>query len=274
VDAKNVVGADAASFVAAPLSLTLGVKIAMRLAGIILLTLAITACSGKPYVVKPALESSDVIRSYPLFVVSHGWHTGLIIPASFLNQTIPDLKDRFGDAAYYEIGWGDKGFYQAQEITTGLTLQAMFWSEGAIMHIVAVPDSPSKYFGQSEVVSTCLTYEQTSSLSTFVSNSFAHDPQRHIVRLKQGIYGNSQFYDGEGRYYLLNTCNKWTAKGLQSAGVDISPSLSLTSESVMSAIRALRHQCTLIPNPAVERTLRDKAAVPLTLTVRSTKIGL
>ena len=234
----------------------------MRLADIVLLALAITACSGKPYVVEPALESSDVIRSYPLYVVSHGWHTGLIIPASYLNQTIPDLKERFGDTAYYEIGWGDKGFYQAQEVTTGLTLQAMFWSEGAIMHVVAVPDSPSKYFGQSKVVSTCLTNEQISALSTFVSNSFARDSQGHLVRLKQGIYGNSQFYDGKGRYYLLNTCNKWTAKGLLSAGVDISPSLSLTADSVMSAIQAHRHQCTLAPNPADEETLHDKAVTP------------
>ena len=245
---------------AVPVTVTFEVKIAMRLAGIILFALAVTACSEIPYVVKPTPESSDVIRSYPLSVVSHGWHTGLIIPASQLNQTIPELKERFGDAAYYEIGWGDKGFYQAQEITTGLSLQAMFWSEGAVMHIVAVPDSPSKYFAQSEVVSTCLTNEQISSLSKYVSNSFAHAPQGQVVRLKHGIYGNSQFYDGEGRYYLLNTCNKWTAKGLQSAGVDISPFLALTSESVMRTIRALQQQCTLTPSPGVDVTLRDIAA--------------
>ena len=229
-----------------------GVKALMRPAGIIFLALAIAACSGKPYVVEPVLESSDAIRSYPLFVVSHGWHTGLIIPASYLNQAIPDLKERFGDVAYYEIGWGDKGFYQAQEITIGLTLQAMFWSEGAIMHVVAVPDSPIKYFGQSEIVGTCLTNEQISSLSTFISKSFARDPQGHTVRLTQGLYGDSQFYDGEGRYYLLNTCNKWTAKGLQSAGMDISPSFSLTAGSVMTTIRSLRQQCTLAPNPTVD----------------------
>lgn len=232
----------------------------MRLVGAIFLALAITACSGLPQVVKPEIESSDAIRSNPLFVVSHGWHTGLIIPASYLNQSIPDLKARFGDAAYYEIGWGDKGFYQSQEITTGLTLQAMFWSEGAILHVVAVPDSPSQYFGQSEVVGTCLTNKQISSLATFVANSFAHDARGQVVRLKQGIYGNSQFYDGEGRYYLLNTCNKWTAKGLQSAGVDISPSLSLTSASVMSVIRKLRQQCTVPPSPADQGALNDNAA--------------
>lgn len=220
----------------------------MKLAGIFFVALVVAACSGKPYVVKPASEPSETIRSYPIFVANHGWHTGLIIPAPYLNQTIPDLKERFGAAAYYEIGWGDKGFYQAQEITTGLSLQAMFWSEGAVMHVVAVPDSPGKYFTHSEVVHACLTSEQMSSLATFVAKSFARDSQGSVVHLKQGIYGNSQFYDGEGRYYLLNTCNKWTAKGLQSAGMNISPSLSLTSESVMSVIRTLSQQCTLMPN--------------------------
>ena len=227
-----------------------GAYITMKLAGIILVALVAlvaSACSGKPYVVKPAPELSDTIRSHPVFVVSHGWHTGLIIPAGFLDRTVPDLRERFGDAAYYEIGWGDRGFYQAQEITTGLTLQAMFWSEGAVMHVVGIPGSPGEYFADSEVVGTCLTAGEMSSLSTFVSSSFAHDSDGYVIRRKNGIYGNSQFYDGEGRYYLLNTCNKWTAKGLLSAGVEISPSVSLTSESVMRVVRAREQQCTLPP---------------------------
>jgi hypothetical protein len=39
-----------------------------------------------------------------------------------------------------------------------------------------------------------------------------------------------------GRYHLLNTCNKWTAKALYSAGVDISPSITLRSAGVMNAV--------------------------------------
>jgi hypothetical protein len=34
----------------------------------------------------------------------------------------------------------------------------------------------------------------------------------------------------------MNTCNKWTAKGLKSAGMDISPMFKLTAGSVMSAV--------------------------------------
>ncbi|UMX61346.1 DUF2459 domain-containing protein [Escherichia coli] len=33
------------------------------------------------------------------------------------NRVLPQLDARFAQPKWYEIGWGDKGFYQAQEIT-------------------------------------------------------------------------------------------------------------------------------------------------------------
>ena len=210
---------------------------------ILLATLFMTACSGEHIVVKPSPDA-DSVRSQRMFVVSHGWHTGIVIPAQDLNLSIPELRERFGDVAYYEIGWGDNGFYQSQEITAGLTLQAMFWSQGAVIHIVAVPDSPKDYFSKSEVIDTCLTDKEAASIRSYIANSFAHDANGRVTRRAQGIYGDSQFYDGKGRFSLLNTCNAWTAKGLENAGLDISPEFNLTAGSVMEYLRANRKECT------------------------------
>jgi uncharacterized protein (TIGR02117 family) len=209
----------------------------------VLILLLLAACSGKPYVVEPQLEA-DATRSHTVYVVSHGWHAGLVVPGGELNQVVPELKTRFGNVAFYELGWGDKGFYQSQEITTGLTLQAMFWSEGAVMHVVAVPHSPLEYFPGEEIIDTCLSDHELLSLKTFIADSFEHDAAGHAISLRRGIYGESQFYDGVGRYYLLNTCNKWTAKALRSAGLDISPTLKLTSGSIMSYLGVHRKGCT------------------------------
>lgn len=237
-----------------------GSNIITKLAGFILAALAASSCSWKPYAIQSTVLSSDAIRSHPTFVVRHGWHTGLVIPAHFLNQAIPGLKEYFGDASYYEVGWGDQEFYQSRDLSIGLTLQAIFRSEGAVMHIVAIPDSPNRFFGASEVVSTCLTDQQVSSLAAFVANSFSRDHQGGILRLKPGLYGNSQFFQGEGRFSLLHTCNNWTAKGLQSAGMNVSSSFSQTSLQVMSTIRELRRQCALPPKPTLIRMQRNKAA--------------
>jgi uncharacterized protein (TIGR02117 family) len=203
-------------------------------------------CSGKPYVIEPESGADDV-RSHPIVIVNHGWHAGLIVPASEINQLVPELSKRFGDALYYELGWGDKGFYQSEEITTGLTLQAMFWSEGAVMHVVAVRQTPSAYFAGEEMHDTCLSNAEWLSFKQFIANSFERNASGHAVSMKPGIYGDSQFYAAEGRYYLLNTCNKWTAKALRSAGMDVTPTFKLTSGSVMNYMKDHRRGCTPIP---------------------------
>ena len=72
-------------------------------------------------------------------------------------------------------------------------------------------------------------------LITYLSNSFLRK-EGTLVSMKKGIYGNSQFYKGEGSYYLMNTCNKWTAKGLKSAKQDVDPLFMLTAGAVMDSI--------------------------------------
>lgn len=153
-----------------------------------------------------------------------------------INIILPQLKTRFTPQQWYEIGWGDKGFYQAQEITTKLTLQAMFWSSGAVVHIVAFSGQPERYFPASRVRPLTVNSSQYNGLLRFIGRSFQRDETGHLIALKKGIYGESQFYAANGRYGMLNTCNKWTAKGLKSAGMDINASLKLTAGSVMNAL--------------------------------------
>lgn len=215
----------------------------MKAIGLLFVLFAIYGCSGKPHVVQPDVEA-DSSRTSRLYVVSHGWHVGLAIAAEELNPVIPDLKERFSGAEYYELGWGDAGFYQASEITTGVTLQAILWSQGAVVHVVALPVSPDEYFPGTNVVDTCLNAEETESLTRYLSNSFTEDETGNLVKLKRGIYGDSQFYEGEGRYHLLNTSNKWAAKALKSAGMDILPTFKLTADSVMGFVEENRNDCT------------------------------
>jgi len=212
-----------------------------------ILFLLLAACSSEPAVVQPAVATVDIPRSYQISVVSHGWHTGLIVPGVILNAAVPELKRRFIEPTYYEIGWGDEGFYQAQEITMGLTLQALFWSKGSILHVVALPEAPEQYFVGDTIVSTCLAKHELTSLQQFLAASFAHNKAGAIKALRRGIYGDSEFYLGQGHYYFFNTCNKWTAKALRSAGVGIDWTFKLTAGSVMEEFAAHHHACSSRP---------------------------
>ncbi|WP_166253431.1 TIGR02117 family protein [Marinobacter salicampi] len=215
----------------------------MKAVGLLFVLFVLYGCTAKPHVVEPDTEA-DGERTVRLYVVSHGWHVGVAIAADQLNPVVPALKERFDGAEYYELGWGDKGFYQAPEITTGVTLRAIVWSRGAVVHVVAVPGSPAEYFGSNDLVHTRINAEEAESLARYLASSFTRDAKGDLVGLKRGIYGESQFYEGEGRYHLLNTSNKWAAKALKSAGMAISPTFKLTADSVMEFVEENRRDCT------------------------------
>ncbi len=84
------------------------------------------------------------------------------------------------------------------------------------------------------VAKLCLSDGELSALIGFISRSFFRDKSGNLLELQKGIYGDSQFYSGVGDFYLMNMCNRWTAKGLKSIGMDISPTLKLTAGSVMN----------------------------------------
>jgi uncharacterized protein (TIGR02117 family) len=207
----------------------------------IVFLLILPACSEKPVAIAHAQEQFPKKRNI-VFVDSHGWHTGFIVPGNEIEGDLPFLKERFHTPLYYEFGWGDKGFYQSEKISIGLTFRAMFWSSGSVMHVVAVPESPFSYFPGSQVVALSLSDSELNDLRTYIKNSFAYDKKGSVIKLQQGRYGDSQFYEGNGTYYLFNTCNKWTAKGLKSTGMDISTPFKLSAGSIMDYLESNKEE--------------------------------
>ena len=207
----------------------------------------LAACTTQPAVILYSTKAQGP-KTIQTYVASHGWHTALIVPAADLNRQIPGLEPSFGAIpAYYEIGWGDAGFYQAKTVTASLALRAAFYSSATVVHISTVPISPYQSFPHSQIVSLPLSQEQFDQMSRFIASSMTHDDRGKVTPLGRGIYGDSRFYPGTGHYSVINTCNKWTAKGLRSAGVEISPWSKFSSKSVM---RVLEKPPTLVADPS------------------------
>ena len=197
----------------------------------ILILLCIAGCSSNPSIIRKTTIS--VPEAQEIYIVDHGLHTGFVIHAPIIQSHLPELAVRFTNTPYLEFGWGDKNFYQADEATAGLALRAIFWPTESVVHVVALSERPDMRYSASDVVTLCLEPGQYALLVEFIINSFFKDNIGQIKSLKYGIYGDSQFYKGEGTYYLLNTCNNWTAKGLRSAGIKIDPTFKLTADSIM-----------------------------------------
>ncbi|MEM7182283.1 MAG: TIGR02117 family protein [Spirochaetota bacterium] len=192
-------------------------------------------CTFKPYPTKakPQPKTNSSEKRVAISIVSHGWHTGFVIPSKELFGYYPKLGTRFANTRLLEIGWGDKGFYQADGVTFGIAVRAIFWPSDSVLHIVSVPTTAFNYFPHSKIKKVHLTRSKYLSLVKFIADSFATKKNGEIISLREGIYGDSQFYTGTGSYHLWNTCNTWTAKGLKSAGKDIYVPTKLTAGSIM-----------------------------------------
>lgn len=153
-----------------------------------------------------------------LFLVSHGWHTGIVMERKDLVALIPPLAGDLGEEGYVEVGWGEERFYQARETTVGMALRAVLQPNPSVLQVVPLQRAARAYFPQSEVAELQVEEEGYRALAAFVAESFTRTPAREPIRLSPSLYGNGWFYRAEGSFHAFNTCNTWVARAMEKAG--------------------------------------------------------
>ena len=155
------------------------------------------------------------------YVVSHGWHAGIVVDRLDLLDHVPALEKDFPLAAYLEIGWGDEQWYRAQTPSAGLAIRAVLWPTSTVIHAVAIPKSPRLVFPESEVIEVSIPRAGYEQLLTYLAESFKRTSSGGLVPLGRGLYGDGRFYRAEGRFHAFNTCNTWVAKAVGTTGYPI-----------------------------------------------------
>ena len=185
----------------------------------------------------PALYPPDPDRSdnKTVYVVNHGWHTGIVLRTQDALPHI-SLQDDMTASPYIEIGWGDETYYQAEDPTFGMGLKALFWPTDTVLHVVALSGEPASYFPGSEVKALLLSHRGFLNLVGYIDRSFTLDNAQPVA-LGKGLYGNSRFYRANGTFHLFNNCNTWTAKAIRTSGFPISTFYAYTADNVLYQLR-------------------------------------
>lgn len=175
-----------------------------------------------PVAKKPASDPQNVT----IYILTNGMHTDLVMPVKSevidWNNEIPAGKTLSGktDYRYISIGWGDKGFYLDTptwaELKPSTALKAAFWQSESAMHCT--------YYDKMTEGEDCkkitLTQKQYVELTEYVKSKFDRNQNGKPIFIQtNAVYGNNDaFYDAQGSYSFLNTCNTWTNNGLKAAG--------------------------------------------------------
>jgi uncharacterized protein (TIGR02117 family) len=164
--------------------------------------------------------------SVSIFVLSNGVHTDIALPShtTLKNWESTFCKDTFkaGDPNYTYIafGWGDKGFYlntpEWSDLKVSTALKAAFGIGGTAMHVRYLK-APAKL--SDKIVKLNVSSEQYKKLIEFIEQSFC-EANDCVIKIDHPGYGHHDlFYEAEGKYSLVKTCNVWTNKALKFCGV-------------------------------------------------------
>lgn len=203
---------------------------------VLLMAVALTKRPGDPKLYPPPAGAPAV----EVFVVSHGYHAGIVVPRARAAEVAAANRDvrlaavatRFAAYPWLEIGWGDEGFYTSVptigSLTIPMALRALFRpGNPSVVHVVGLAEHPRTTFGHADIVRLQLSEAGFARLLDRVDATFAERPEGGIAEpLGPGLYGPSLFYRAIGTFHLFNVCNHWIANLLDAAGVPTTPLLA------------------------------------------------
>jgi uncharacterized protein (TIGR02117 family) len=203
----------------------------------------LAACSAVSHWHRPP----DTALAEPVYVVSNGWHTGIVIPGRPLAPERGIGGFDLGRYRYLEVGWGDRDAYLADRITPRLALRAAFASRGSVLLVTGFDETISERYQGIDVIELWVSGEALGSLTRFIEASLAGDGEGRLIRLEPGGTPSSVFYLARGQFHVLNTCNSWTARALRAAGFPLTPALTLTAYHLMQQVAPIGRRVVVRP---------------------------
>ncbi|WP_236014884.1 DUF2459 domain-containing protein [Geomonas anaerohicana] len=225
------------------------------------LSLLLAGCAaGKKWQYLPATKAEE--RS--IYVIAHGWHAGIALPVEELGEELGFVKEFLRPGRYYEFGWGEAEFYQADKVTPAIFLKAVFWRNPSVMHVFSMPVPPAEQFSGADLVELKLSQTGLKHLKDSLRASFKLAPAQRPYPLKRGQQGEYRFFKAEGDYLITHTCNTWTAKMLASGGVPMDTVFTLRSAGVMRQVKDARKEYLRL-RPQGAETGNERRALPSSL---------
>ena len=169
---------------------------------------------------------TNEIADIPIYIYTNGVHTDIVMPIKSeqidWSQKIPfdNTISKRTDFNYVGIGWGDKGFYLDTptwaQLKVSTAFNAAFWLGDSAMHTTFYKSMTEG----DDCKKIMITKAQYADLIKFVDSKFDKNSEgQNILIETDAVYSKDDaFYEAQGSYSFLYTCNTWTNNALKAAG--------------------------------------------------------
>lgn len=162
-------------------------------------------------------------KEHVIYVSSISWHTGIVVPAYSLPDSIWREDHDYSDAAYLEIGWGEADYYPNEGFNLWYAFKSVFWPTSSVVHINPINMQVENYYYDTDVVRMEIDDEELEDLSHFLLETLKLDENGKIIPVADGKRMNSYFFESSQKYYFPKNSNVWAARAIESAGFSINP---------------------------------------------------
>jgi uncharacterized protein (TIGR02117 family) len=170
---------------------------------------------------------AEAERGVTIFIRTNGVHTWIVMPKvspGFDWRTFAPgghvADPRWGAASHVAIGYGNRQFYLDTPTWAELSPATAFWALArtgpTLLHVEHIHDPQPDGITRPIV----LRPEEYRRLADFIARRFALGPDGRPIPLLGRGYGSSDiFYEAQGGYSFVMTCNEWTGRALRFAGI-------------------------------------------------------
>ncbi len=189
----------------------------MRLRLLVLFLLAaLGGCADAP----PECGAGDMPPADAVWLVAHGWHTDLAIPASVLRGKMAFFREAYPGLRVLMVGFGKRTFMMAPVTTSGDLLVGPFPGSGTLL-VVGLTAPPERAYEDGTQTLLVLPPGGAERLSGFIWESL-RTAEGMPVAIGKGSFPGSVFYATRTEYSGFNTCNTWAIDALRAAGIEVS----------------------------------------------------
>jgi len=162
-----------------------------------------------------------------IYLKSNGVHTDLVMPTvteqiDWRTIFAPEhILSKDANLPYIGVGWGDKGFYMEtpewSDLKFSVAVNAMFGLGGSAIHTTYQQQPDSNEL----CVPVHITKAQYDLLINYIQSGLTSNDTATVIYIPTDAqYGNyDAFYEANGSYSMLHTCNTWTNNALKHANL-------------------------------------------------------
>jgi len=180
------------------------------------------------------------LGAHRIFVLGHGYHTGLAVHAREVPEAAWPARRDFPDADYLELGWGDREYYPREHPGAWLALRALFTPSSSTLHVVPVAGPLTRFFRDSEIIELQVSQAGFECMVEFVRQTHELDADGRAIIVSSELQDGSRFYASPRTFHAFENCNVWVARSLEAAGLPVHPETAITAEMLLRQVRRLR----------------------------------